>query len=158
MDLGNLWAYFAQVYDVLLPPEPFLPTFQDFLQGLSASRVAVVPYPGQAVLQARNLICWTFCSHVASALPGFLAGLAYRVPMLVSLEVNYSGVRKFVRFFQVCNQANEHSVIFPVPNGAAHQVFVEQLEYLHCSLVKPQQPPPLGPLGYAGVCLFPVAA
>ena len=39
--------------------------------------------------------------------------------MLVSLEVNYSGVHKFVWFFQVCNQADEHSVIFPVLDGAA---------------------------------------
>ena len=95
MDLGALWAYFALVYCVTLPPAPFLPTFLDFLQGLSDNGVTVVPYPGKATLQARNLICQTFCAHVASTLPGFLAGLAYRVPMLVSLKVNYSGVRKF---------------------------------------------------------------
>ena len=121
MDLGNLWAYFAQVYDVLLPPEPFLPTFQDFLQGLSASRVAVVPYPGQAVLQARNLICWTFCSQVASALPGFLAGLACRVPMLVSLEVNYSGDRKFLWFFQVCNWVSSSLFLMVLAAGWVQQ-------------------------------------
>ena len=96
MELGDLWAYFAQVYNVTLPQAPFLPTFQDFLQGLSASGVAVVPYPGQAALRARDLICRTFRSQVDSALPNFSAGLAYRVPMLVSLEVNFSGEREFV--------------------------------------------------------------
>ena len=99
MDLGALWAYFVLVYGVTLPPEPFLPTFLDFLQGLLDDGVMVVPYPGQATLQAHNLICQTFCSHVASALLGFPARLAYRVPMLVSLKVNYSGARKFVWFF-----------------------------------------------------------
>ena len=122
MTLGNLWAYFVLVYGVTLPPELFLPTLPDFLQGLLGNGVMVVPYPGQATLKARNLICRTFCSHVASALPGFQASLGYRVPMLVSLEVYYSGVRKFVRFFRVCNQADEHSVIFPVPDGAAHRM------------------------------------
>ena len=96
MELDDLWAYFAQVYNVTLPQAPFLPTFQDFLQGLSASGVAVVPYPGQAALRARDLICRTFRSQVDSALPNFSAGLAYRVPMLVSLEVNFSGEREFV--------------------------------------------------------------
>ena len=46
MELSNLWAYFALVYGVTLPPELFLPTFQDFLQGLLANGVTVVPYPG----------------------------------------------------------------------------------------------------------------
>ena len=42
--------------------------------------------------------------------------------MLVSLEVNFSGEPEFVRFFQVCNRPNEHSVIFPVPGGAGHRM------------------------------------
>ena len=120
MNLGDLvWAYFALVYGVDLPMESFLPTLPAFLQGLLDNGVTVVPYPGQESLWARNLICLTFCSHVASALPGYPPELAYSVPMLVSLEVSYSGVRKFIQFFQVCNKGDEHSVIFPVPDGAA---------------------------------------
>ena len=42
--------------------------------------------------------------------------------MLVSLEVNYSGDCKFVWFFQVCNRPDEHSVIFPVPDGAGRRM------------------------------------
>ena len=121
MDLGDLWAYFAQVYDVKLPQDPFLPTFPDFLHGLLASGVAVVPYPGQPALQARDLICRTFRSQVDSPLPNFLAGLAYRVPMLVSLEVNYSGDRKFLWFFQVCNWVSSSLFLMVLAAGWVQQ-------------------------------------
>ena len=50
MNLGNLWAYFALLYNVDLSMEPFLPTFLAFLQGLLDNGVTVVPYPSQRSL------------------------------------------------------------------------------------------------------------
>ena len=102
--------------------EPFLPTFPVFLCCLLDKEATVVPYdpyPCQGSLQVRSLLCLTFCSHVASALPHFHSNLFYSAPMLISLEVNQSGVCKFIWFLQGCKQANEHSVI---PDGAACQM------------------------------------
>ena len=102
-NLDNLWDHFVFVYNVNLPMEPPLYTFLAFLQCLLDNRVMVIVpfdlYLDQGSLQAHTLVvCWTFCSHVASDLPGYPPRLVYSAPMLVSLEVNYSRICKIISF------------------------------------------------------------
>ena len=121
MSLDAICSYYSYMFDVDIPMEPSLSTFQELLDRFEGAGITVAEfnsYSDKASPQLRCLLCRTFCSHVSPALllaPA--AAVAYIVPMFISLEVWFSGEHKVIWFFQICcNMPNNHSVIFPFPN------------------------------------------
>ena len=125
MSLDAICTYYSYVLNVDILMKPSLSTFQELLNHVEGTGVTMAefdPYSGQASPQARRLLCWTFCSHISLALLASVFDVAYTALMFISLEVWFSGECKFIWFFQICNITNEHSFIFPVPDGTAHMI------------------------------------